>query len=235
MVKVRGNIADVARCLEDDDGSVRDAARRFFAEWAKRSVGQNNNVANVALDVTATLLRSNLPLDKFRGVMTFLLGFVEKERHVSSLMERLVLRMAAEDDGSSAGPRVWRGMACCCALLPCHEKALKALAENFASYKSAAACDAECAASLLEALLKQKKGEKGELKAELAEKVGIAEAYLKDVLGLGDEANKDEAANGAAAEADKENAGVAPPGSARKTRRAGAAADADVASPLAEA
>ena len=197
MVKIRGNVADVARCLADDDAEVRDAAKRLFAEWAKRGP---NNVAGVALDVATTLLTTNIPLDRYRAIMTYLLSFVEREKHVSSMMERLVLRFATDDS-----TRVGRGLACCCALLPPHAKALKALVDNLAAFKAAAASDSECAASILEALLKQKKGadKGGELKGELAEKVTAVEDHLKQCLGLVDE--EEEAQEEEEMGGDKEN------------------------------
>ena len=45
MIKVKGQIAEIAMCLEDEDMRVKDLTRMFFQELSKR--GTVNYVAGV--------------------------------------------------------------------------------------------------------------------------------------------------------------------------------------------
>ena len=52
MVKVKGNVSEVAMCLEDTDPRLRDAAKMFFREVAKRG---NSPIYNLLPDVISRL------------------------------------------------------------------------------------------------------------------------------------------------------------------------------------
>jgi len=75
QVKVKGQLGEMAKCLEDEDKRIADLARMFFTELSTK----DNAVYNHFVDMFS-LLSSDAGLEEegFRRVMKFLLGFVEK-------------------------------------------------------------------------------------------------------------------------------------------------------------
>lgn len=75
QVKVKGQLGEMAKCVEDSDDKLREMSRMFFAELA----GKDNAVYNHFVDMFS-LLSSDEGLDeeRFRRVIKFLAGFIEK-------------------------------------------------------------------------------------------------------------------------------------------------------------
>ncbi len=77
QVKVKGQLGEMAKCLEDNDRRIADLARMFFTELSTK----DNAVYNHFVDMFS-LLSAETALDQesFRRIVRFLLGFVEKVR-----------------------------------------------------------------------------------------------------------------------------------------------------------
>jgi condensin complex subunit 1 len=93
MIKVRGEVAEIAMRLEDDDRGVRDLARFFFAELSKRGT---NPIYNLLPDILGTLSRESpqaLGPNKFRNLAKFLLEFVDKDKQCEALADKLCHRI----------------------------------------------------------------------------------------------------------------------------------------------
>jgi condensin complex subunit 1 len=75
QVKVKGQLGEMAKCLEDDDKKIADLARMFFTELATK----DNAVYNHFVDIFS-LLSSERNLDEgaLKRIIKFLAGFVEK-------------------------------------------------------------------------------------------------------------------------------------------------------------
>jgi condensin complex subunit 1 len=75
QVKVKGQLGEMAKCVEDDDDKIREMSRMFFAELA----GKDNAVYNHFVDMFS-LLSSDDGLDeeRFRRIIKFLASFIEK-------------------------------------------------------------------------------------------------------------------------------------------------------------
>jgi condensin complex subunit 1 len=75
QVKVKGQLGEMAKCLEDNDRKITDLARMFFTELATK----DNAVYNHFVDIFS-LLSSEKDLDEsaLRRIIKFLAGFVEK-------------------------------------------------------------------------------------------------------------------------------------------------------------
>lgn len=75
QVKVKGQLGDMAKCLEDDDKRIADMARMFFTELSTK----DNAVYNHFVDMFS-LLSAEPSLDgtALRKIIKFLAGFVEK-------------------------------------------------------------------------------------------------------------------------------------------------------------
>ncbi|CAM9116490.1 unnamed protein product [Phaeothamnion confervicola] len=113
MIKVKGHVSEIARCVCDDEPRIQGMAQLFFRELSKRG---NSPIYNFIPDIVGHLSRGNTTADgsgssggsvtpeKFRAIMTFLLGFVEKDKHAEGLAEKLCVRIkAAEEGGSGTG------------------------------------------------------------------------------------------------------------------------------------
>ncbi|KAK7976336.1 hypothetical protein PG989_014799 [Apiospora arundinis] len=93
QVKVKGQLGEMAKCLEDADKRIADLARMFFTELSTK----DNAVYNHFVDMFSLLSAGNLEEDSFRRVVKFLLGFVEKDKHARQLADKLAARLARCD------------------------------------------------------------------------------------------------------------------------------------------
>lgn len=78
QVKVKGQLGEMAKCVEDSDERIREMSRMFFAELA----GKDNAVYNHFVDMFS-LLSADEDLEeyRFRRVIKFLASFIEKVSH----------------------------------------------------------------------------------------------------------------------------------------------------------
>ena len=75
QVKVKGQLGEMAKCLEDHDKKIADLARMFFTELATK----DNAVYNHFVDMFSLLsAERNLEESSMRRIIKFLIGFVEK-------------------------------------------------------------------------------------------------------------------------------------------------------------
>jgi condensin complex subunit 1 len=76
MVKVKGQISEMAKCLEDPDPRISDLAKLFFTELSTK----DNAVYNNLPDMISNLSHPDTGIDeeKFRSIMRFLLEFIKK-------------------------------------------------------------------------------------------------------------------------------------------------------------
>ncbi|KAL2862916.1 condensin subunit YCS4 [Aspergillus lucknowensis] len=90
QVKVKGQLGEMAKCLEDDDKRIADLARMFFTELA----GKDNAVYNHFVDMFSLLsAERNVEEGPLRRIVKFLIGFIEKEKHARQLAEKLAARL----------------------------------------------------------------------------------------------------------------------------------------------
>lgn len=79
MVKVKGQISEMAKCLEDSDQRIADLAKLFFTELANKDNAIYNNLPDIISNLTAQ--NSNrMEEESFHRVMKFIFSFefVEK-------------------------------------------------------------------------------------------------------------------------------------------------------------
>lgn len=87
QVKVKGQLGEMAKCLEDEDRRIADLARMFFTELSTK----DNAVYNHFVDMFSLLSAGGkMEEESFRRIVRFLLGFVEKVRQFHLLDERRV-------------------------------------------------------------------------------------------------------------------------------------------------
>ena len=75
QVKVKGQLGEMAKCLEDSDKRIADLSRMFFTELATK----DNAVYNHFIDMFSLLsAEENLEEDSLRRIIKFLASFIEK-------------------------------------------------------------------------------------------------------------------------------------------------------------
>ncbi|KAF2724190.1 chromosome condensation complex Condensin, subunit D2 [Polychaeton citri CBS 116435] len=110
QVKVKGQLGEMAKCVEDKDTGVREMSRMFFAELA----GKDNAVYNHFVDMFSLLSADGgLDEERFRRVIKFLAGFIEKDKHAKQLAGKLAPRLARAEN-----ERQWNDVAYALGLLP---------------------------------------------------------------------------------------------------------------------
>ena len=155
MVKVKGQVCEIALCLRDEDQRIRDMSRLLFHELSKRS---NNPVYNMLPDIISQLSQVSIAKEDFRSIMSFLLGYIKKERQNEMLIEKLCQRFPKCSTVSQKAD-----IAYCMAQLKVNEKSVKCLSDNFKLYKDAL-FDEEVKKSFSTIVSKTKKFAKPELK-----------------------------------------------------------------------
>lgn len=174
MVKVKGQVCEIALCLRDDDPRIRDMSRLLFHELSKRS---NNPVYNLIPDIVSQLSQLSIRKEDFRTIMSFLLGYIKKERQNEMLTEKLCQRFPKCTSMNQKAD-----LAYCIAQLKMNERCIKCLSDNFKLYKDAL-FDEDVKKSFMSVVTKAKKFMKPEMKQFMEE----WEAKLNESAELGAE------------------------------------------------
>lgn len=126
MVKVKGQLGEMAICLVDKDARISDLARLFFTELTSK----DNAVYNNMPDIISHMSNANIDEESYRKIMRFLFELI-KEKNMESMTEKLCQRFKNTDE-----PRGWRDIAFCLSMLPFkNEKSFKRLLEGFPNYQ----------------------------------------------------------------------------------------------------
>lgn len=92
QVKVKGQLGEMAKCMENEDQRIRDMSRMFFTELATK----DNAVYNQFVDMFSVLSAdADLDEESFRRILKFLAGFIEKVSLTAS--ERKLIIQTADD------------------------------------------------------------------------------------------------------------------------------------------
>ncbi|CAO3624953.1 unnamed protein product [Cunninghamella blakesleeana] len=114
MVKVKGQISEMAKCLEDSDQRISDLAKLFFTELANKDNAIYNNLPDILSNLTANNA-NRVEEESFHRIMKFIFSFefVEKGKHAENVIDKLCQRFQNADE-----ERGWRDIAFCLSLLP---------------------------------------------------------------------------------------------------------------------
>ncbi|PSN48611.1 hypothetical protein C0J52_18669 [Blattella germanica] len=113
--------------IMNDMVKVKDMARVFFTELASKG----NALYNVMPDIISRLSTPDLQLEenKFRTIMKFIMGLIQKDKQMESLVEKLCLRFRI-----SQSERQWCDLAYCLSLVQYSERSFRRLHENLPCY-----------------------------------------------------------------------------------------------------
>ncbi|KAI0723732.1 non-SMC mitotic condensation complex subunit 1-domain-containing protein [Cerioporus squamosus] len=129
MVKVKGQMGEMAKCLEDPDERISDLAKLFFQELSTKDNAIYNNLPDIIshLSVGAHAIDE----EKFRDTMKYIFKFIDKEKQAENIVEKLCQRFRLSED-----PRQWRDIAFCLSLLPFKsDRSVKKLIEGLQYYR----------------------------------------------------------------------------------------------------
>ncbi|KAJ2060006.1 condensin complex non-SMC subunit Cnd1 [Coemansia sp. S146] len=137
MVKVKGQLGEMAKCLEDKDARVADMARLFFSELSTKDNAVYNNLPDIISSLSMGVGAVNE--ESFGRIMKFLFDFIkEKDRQTDNVVEKLCQRFRNTTD-----PRQCRDIAYCMALLPYKsERSLRRLLDGLPGYQDKLSEDA---------------------------------------------------------------------------------------------
>ncbi|CAG8974748.1 hypothetical protein HYALB_00000359 [Hymenoscyphus albidus] len=131
QVKVKGQLGEMAKCLEDDDKRIADLSRMFFTELSTK----DNAVYNHFVDMFSLLsAEKELEEDSLKRILKFLAGFIEKDKHAKQLADKLAARLARCET-----ERQWNDVAYALSLLQHkNEEITKMVANGFKIVQGAA-------------------------------------------------------------------------------------------------
>ncbi|XP_076656625.1 condensin complex subunit 1-like [Halictus rubicundus] len=123
MVRVRGQISELALCITDDNADIREEARQFFKAFSQKA----NALYNVVPDILSRLTDSDTDLNEsdFQEIMKYLLGLLQKEAHIDSIINKVFARF-----NLATTERKWRDFSYCLSLLPFSQKSIRYLTES---------------------------------------------------------------------------------------------------------
>ncbi|GAA5986784.1 hypothetical protein JCM11641_004790 [Rhodosporidiobolus odoratus] len=129
MIKVKGQLGEMAKCLSDEDKRIKDLAHLFFEELSTKDKAIYNNLP----DIISHLSSGNNPVDEdtFQTSMKFIFKFVDKKKEAESIVEKLCQRFQMTTE-----TRQWRDIAFCLSLLPFNsDGSVKKLTEGLPFYQ----------------------------------------------------------------------------------------------------
>lgn len=89
MVKVKGQISEIAKIVVDKEETLASYSKFFFEELNKK----DNAIYNVLPDIISNLAGpKHLEEPAFRTVMKLLFGLIDKDRHTVGLVDKLCQR-----------------------------------------------------------------------------------------------------------------------------------------------
>lgn len=124
MVKVKGQISDIALCMIDADPRISGMSRMFFSEFARKG----NALYNVMPDIISRLCdpEAGVAEEDFRVVLKGIMVLIQKDKQNESLVEKIILRL-----GASRTERQSRDLIFCLSLLTFNERSLRRVLEHW--------------------------------------------------------------------------------------------------------
>ncbi|KAL0838771.1 hypothetical protein ABMA28_016820 [Loxostege sticticalis] len=166
MVRVKGQIADMALCCADKDPRVASMTKLFFKQLSQKG----NALYNVMPDIISRLSdpELNVPEEQYRVIMKYITSLIQKDRQMEALIEKLCQRFKL-----STEERQWRDLAFCLSLFSYNERSLRKLIENLDCYKDKLHCSGvmESFTTLMNNTSKMAKNEIKTLVTELGDKI----------------------------------------------------------------
>ncbi|KAJ1311862.1 hypothetical protein OPQ81_010322 [Rhizoctonia solani] len=129
MIKVKGQLGEMAKCLEDEDKRIADLAKLFFQELSTKDNAIYNHLPDVISHLSVG--EHSVPEEAFQSTMSYIFKFIEKEKQAETIVEKLCQRFRSVTE-----ERQWRDIAFCLSMLPYKsERSVKKLIEGLPFYQ----------------------------------------------------------------------------------------------------
>lgn len=127
MIKVKGQIADMASCIVDDLERISGLAKLFFSELVQKG----NTLYNLMPDIISRLSDPQVGVNEedFRSILRYIIGLINKDKMLEGLVEKLCHRFRGTNTN-----RQWRDLAFCLSLFTFSDRSFRKLADNFACW-----------------------------------------------------------------------------------------------------
>ncbi|XP_042529439.1 condensin complex subunit 1 [Dipodomys spectabilis] len=161
MVKVKGQVSEMAALLIDPAPPIAALAKNFFNELSHKG----NAVYNLLPDIISRLSDPECGVEEepFRTIMKHLLAYITKDKQLESLLEKLCQRFR-----TARTERQHRDLAFCVAQLPVAERGVRRLLDHFDCFGDKLTDDAVFTA-FLSIVGRLRRGAKPEAKAVVDE------------------------------------------------------------------
>ncbi|NXG62680.1 CND1 protein, partial [Hemiprocne comata] len=132
MVKVKGQVSEMATLLVDPEETIMGVAQNFFNELSNKASGclgaLGNAIYNLLPDIISRLSDPNCGVEEesFHTIMRHLFSYITKDKQTESLVEKLCQRFR-----TARTERQYRDLSHCLTLLPLSERGLHKLQDNF--------------------------------------------------------------------------------------------------------
>ncbi|XP_073645214.1 condensin complex subunit 1 isoform X2 [Tursiops truncatus] len=161
MVKVKGQVSEMAVLLIDPAPQIAALAKNFFNELSHKG----NAIYNLLPDIISRLSapEGGVEEEPFHTIMKQLLCYITKDKQTESLVEKLCQRFR-----TAQTERQYRDLAYCVSQLPLTERGLRKMLENFDCFGDKLS-DESIFSAFLSAVGKLRRGAKPEGKAVIDE------------------------------------------------------------------
>ncbi|RLU17541.1 hypothetical protein DMN91_009776 [Ooceraea biroi] len=123
MIRVKGQVLELALCIIDEDEKIRQDTKEFFNQLAQKG----NALYNVVPDILSRLADPELNLEEkqFQETIRYILGLMQKERQIDTIIEKICARFKL-----AVTERQWRDLSYCLSLLQFSGKSIRRLIES---------------------------------------------------------------------------------------------------------
>ena len=147
MIKVKGQLGEMAKCLEDEEERISSLAKLFFEELSTKENAIYNNLPDIISHLSVG--KHAVDEETYQKIMKYIFRYIEKvrlarlscglrltplrrqEKQAESIVDKLCQRFRVVTD-----ERQWRDIAFCMSLLPFRsERSVKRLVEGLPFYQ----------------------------------------------------------------------------------------------------
>ncbi|XP_036138844.1 condensin complex subunit 1 isoform X2 [Monomorium pharaonis] len=123
MIRVKGQVSELALCVIDEDEQIRRNTKEFFIQLAQKG----NTLYNIVPDILSRLADSQLNLDEkdFQETIKYILGLMQKEKQIDTIIDKICARFKL-----AATERQWRDLSYCLSLLQFSGKSIRRLIDS---------------------------------------------------------------------------------------------------------
>ncbi|KOX78117.1 Condensin complex subunit 1 [Melipona quadrifasciata] len=123
MVRVRGQILELALCIIDKDPQIQQDTKQFFKALSQKG----NALYNVIPDILSRLTDPDLDINEsdFQEILKYILNLLQKEKQVDAIIDKICARFQL-----ATTERQWRDFSYCLSLLQFSTKSIYRLIES---------------------------------------------------------------------------------------------------------